>query len=312
MPDPLRVAILTPRRISVVGAVTVLLESCCWTLGFLFAQGLVLSVLLAVILIAAFGLHWPPRDELLNWMLETDLDRSFLLVSVPVLGAIFLIMPAIRWREGKDFRQRIGWRSPTHQEAIYSLAMIAPVALAGDVLYGAVNAWWKGDEVIWPFAMALQENSLEHLYQTFQGISYPVLVVALALAPAVMEELVFRGMLGRRLVSGFGIVPGVLMTSALFAAVHGSLPHAVATLPIGILLHILYLQTRTIWIPVLVHFGNNLLAVSMVHFQLGSESRISAMFMATLLAYLCLMLFLLQQRTRSLVTPLSESASAAI
>lgn len=274
----------------------VLVEALLWTLGFLFAQGITVIGLLAVMLTASFGLVWPSQDEILNWVLESNLDRSFLLVGVPVLGALFLILPAIRWREGREFRQHIGWRAPTSEEIVYSLAMVVPVALIGNVVYDVMNNWWCGERVVWPFAMALRESSLEQLYLTFQGVPYPVLVIALALAPAVVEELVFRGMLGRRLVQHFGAVPGVLMASCLFAAVHGSPPHAIATLPIAILLHALYLLTETIWIPILVHLGNNLLAISLVHFQLGPESRISVCFMAGICCYLALMLFLLHTR----------------
>jgi len=278
---------------------SVLLEAMCWTLGFLFAQGLVLAVLLLVILLATFGMRCPSQSELLAWVLESDLDQSFLLVGVPVMGAVFVIFPVIRWREGSEFRQRIGWRIPTHEEVVYSLAMIVPAALIGDMVYDVASA-----------GMVTQSNSLGHLYGTFQGVSYPVLIVALALAPAVLEELVFRGMLGRRLVGRFGTFWGVLMASSLFAAVHGAPAHAIATLPIGILLHVLYLQTGTIWIPVMVHFGNNLLALSMVHFHLGNESRVSPMFLAVLCVYLLLMLLLLNQRTRSIGTAQTRCASS--
>jgi len=277
-----------------------ILEALGWTLGFLFAQGIVLIVLLAIMLTATFGTVWPSEDEFLKWVLDTDLDRSFLLVGVPVLGAIFLILPAIRWREGKAFRQRIGWRSPTTDEIVYALAMVVPVALIGNVIYDVVNDWWHAEKILWPFAVALSESSLDQLYRTFQGVSFPVLVVALALAPAVLEELVFRGVLGRRLVQCFGTTRGVLMASTLFAVIHGSLPHAIATLPIAILLHVLYLQTGTIWIPILVHFGNNLLAISMVYFKLGTETPVSLPFMALICGYLLLMLFLLHFRVSRL------------
>ncbi|WP_437229384.1 CPBP family intramembrane glutamic endopeptidase [Planctomicrobium sp. SH661] len=273
-------------------------EALLWTFGFLFAQGCVLLVLLAVLLVTSYGLKLPPQDDLLSWVLESNLDRSFLLVGVPVLGALFLIIPAIRLREGREFRQRIGWRLPTSEETVYSLAMVVPVALIGNVIYDVLNSWWCGERVIWPFAVALRESSLDHLYNTFQGVPYPVLVVALALAPAVVEELVFRGMLGRRLVERFGAPWGICIASGLFAAVHGSPPHAIATIPIAVLLHVLYLQTGTIAIPILVHFGNNLLAVSLVHFKLGPETPVSAMFMGSLCGYLGLMLFLLHHRTR--------------
>ncbi|SFI81348.1 hypothetical protein SAMN05421753_112184 [Planctomicrobium piriforme] len=276
-----------------------LLEALLWTFGFLLAQGLVLVLLLAILLTAAFGLQWPPQSEIIDWVLATDLDRSFLLIGTPVLGGLFLLLPAIRLREGRHFRQRIGWRYPSTDEIIISLATVCPIALIGNLIYDVANAWWQSEPTVaWPSATVLRQTSLDHLYSTFQGVPYPVLIVAMALAPAVAEELVFRGVLGRRLVGRFGIVRGVLLSSLCFAAIHGSPPHAIATLPVGILLHLLYLQTGTIWIPVLVHFCNNLLAISLVHFQLSQQDPVSPALMLSLSMYLVMMLLLLQTRSR--------------
>lgn len=276
------------------------LEAFFWTAGFVLAQGVILSLFLAVMIVSSFGLQWPDQQEIINWILATDLDRSFMLIGVPVLGAIFVILPTIRLFEGPDFRNRIGWRLPTSDETVYALAMVVPVSLIGNVTYDVINSWWRGDPVAWPFAMVRGESSLDQIYQSFSGVPYPILVVAMALAPAVAEELVFRGMLGRRLVRRLGVLWGVLISSVLFAAVHGSPPHAVATIPIGILLHVIYLQTGTIWVPILLHFCNNLLAISLVRFQLGPETPVSLAFMLTLCVYLAVMLFLLHRRTRTL------------
>lgn len=280
---------------SVAGAC---LEAILWTAGFLFAQGVILSLFLAAMILSSFGFTWPDQQEIITWILATDLDRSFMLIGVPVLGAIFVVLPAIRFFEGPDFRNRIGWRLPTSDETVYALAMVVPVSLIGNVIYDVTNAWWNGDRVVWPFAMALRESSLDQIYKTFSGVPYPVLVVAMALAPAVVEELVFRGMLGRRLVRRLGVIWGIGISSILFAAVHGSPPHAVATIPIAVLLHVVYLQTGTIWVPILLHFCNNLLAISLVRFQLGPDTPVSLTFLLTLCVYLMVMLFLLHRRTR--------------
>ncbi len=275
-----------------------LLEAIFWMGGFLTAQALVVSGLLAVLLFASFGSEWPDYQEIMVWVLETDLDRSFLLVGTPVMGAVLLLIPLIRLREGRDFRQKIGWRSPNLDEAIISLATVCPIALIGNLIYDKVNVWWQLEPIVaWPSATALQQTSLDHLYSTFQGVPYPILIVAMALAPAFSEELIFRGILGRRLVDQFGIVRGICLSSCCFAFIHGSLPHAVATLPVAVLLHLLYIQTGTIWVPVLVHFCNNLLAITLVHFQLSSNEPVSPMLLGSLSLYLVMMLALLSLRS---------------
>jgi len=208
------------------------------------------------------------------------------------------MVPMVRLREGADFRQRIGWESPTREQVVYSLATVIPIAILGDVVYDSARVIWTGTEGKLPFAAALRETSLEHLYHTFQGVSFPVLVVALALGPAIGEEIIFRGVIGRRLIAALGTVQGVALTSVLFALAHGSVPHALATLPVAVLLHWLYLQTGTVWIPVMVHGCNNLLALALVRFSISTAGVVNPLVVLTMSLYLFSILLLLHARRR--------------
>lgn len=276
-------------------------EAAGWTFGYLIAQAIVLAGLLLVMIVSAFGTTWPDQASLLNWCLEQNLDTSFLFVGASSLGTLFVMVPLVRWREGKEFRQKLGWRNPTLVELIYASATIVPIALLGNVLYDASRTWqtWP----LWPFAAALRETSLDQLYSRFQGVSFPVLVVALALGPAVGEELIFRGVLGRRLISRYGLIPGVALTSICFAAAHVDPMHAVATLPIAVLLHVLYLKTGTIWVPILVHFGNNLLALSLVRFEIPTVEHVPPVAVTGLCVYLAVILCLMHVRVRNITSP---------
>jgi hypothetical protein len=89
----------------------------------------------------------------------------------------------------------------------------------------------------------------------------PALVFVVAVVPAVGEEFVLRGLIGRGLVARWGVPAGMLMTSGLFAALHMYPPHVAATFAIGMMLHFVYLSTRSFWAPVLFHFVNNVLAI---------------------------------------------------
>lgn len=91
-------------------------------------------------------------------------------------------------------------------------------------------------------------------------ISGPVLAILVAAAMA--EEVMFRGYPFQRLVEAIGVWPAVLALSALFACVHWLNPHASAwamvnTVTVGVLLAIAYLRTRALWLPWGIHFGWN-------------------------------------------------------
>lgn len=241
-------------------------ECLAWTVSFHVAQLLVLLAFSACFITAAYGTRLPEISELVHSLSEPE--NTFLFIGVSSLGALFIVVPLIRLRLGKRFRERIGWRTPRHEEVIYATATVLPIAVIGNVLYSAFQASFSNR----PMELFHHNTDTLHLLrESVAGVPYPILVVALALGPAIGEELVFRGVIGRSLVRRWGPWTGSLVTCLLFAAAHLSPAHAVGTLPIAVLLQFLYLKTGTIWIPVLIHFFNNLLSVSMMRFQFSPQ-----------------------------------------
>src|SRR5207248_2667396 len=78
-----------------------------------------------------------------------------------------------------------------------------------------------------------------------------------AVGPALIEELFCRGFLGRGLVGRYGVLLGVLLTSVIFAVMHSDIPHMALAFVLGVYLHLAYLATRSLWVPVLLHFLTN-------------------------------------------------------
>jgi membrane protease YdiL (CAAX protease family) len=86
-------------------------------------------------------------------------------------------------------------------------------------------------------------------------------VLIIGVGPGVIEEFFCRGYLGRGLVARYGPVGGVLLTSMLFGMLHLAPLYAIGTMVMGVLLHLTYLATRSLWVPVTLHFLNNTLSV---------------------------------------------------
>ncbi len=75
------------------------------------------------------------------------------------------------------------------------------------------------------------------------------------------SELFCRAFLGRGLVGNYGVILGVLFTSVLFGLMHIE-PRQVIYAPVmGVFLHLIYLWTRSLLMPMLVHTLNNSLSV---------------------------------------------------
>jgi membrane protease YdiL (CAAX protease family) len=82
------------------------------------------------------------------------------------------------------------------------------------------------------------------------------------LISATNEELAFRGYPFQRLVESLGPLGAVAMSSACFGLAHLANPHhtvisTINTMLVGIPLSIAYLRTRSLWIPVGMHFTWN-------------------------------------------------------
>ena len=81
------------------------------------------------------------------------------------------------------------------------------------------------------------------------------------LVPAVGEELFFRGFLGRGLVAGLGRTAGVLVTSVLFGLIHLHPVQSLTAVVLGVVLHLVYLWTRSLVAPILLHAVHNWLVL---------------------------------------------------
>ncbi len=100
-------------------------------------------------------------------------------------------------------------------------------------------------------------------------------LVVMAVLPALLEELVFRGYVLRAL-RPYGDLYAVLVSAALFGLIHSNIQQVPFAFVVGILLGWLYVSTDNIWLPVTVHFCNNAVSVlleylgfSLSEFQFG-------------------------------------------
>ena len=88
-------------------------------------------------------------------------------------------------------------------------------------------------------------------------------VVVLAIA-AMNEEMTFRGYPFQRLVDSLGPAGAVALSSAFFGLVHVGNPHhtilsTLNTTLVGVPLAVAYLRTRSLWLPIGLHFSWNFL-----------------------------------------------------
>jgi hypothetical protein len=79
------------------------------------------------------------------------------------------------------------------------------------------------------------------------------------------EELVFRGVLYPLLRNRWGLWPGVLASSLIFAVIHGDIAVGVTAFVLGIILALVFEYSRSLWSAVLVHVLNNSLKILLLY-----------------------------------------------
>ncbi|MEC4732912.1 CPBP family intramembrane metalloprotease [Staphylococcus aureus] len=128
-------------------------------------------------------------------------------------------------------------------------------------------------QVIYIIGGALLIYELDHLYLHFhdvptneqeldrelQHMPLYMSIVTIAIIPAIVEEIVFRGMIIRVVFRKYLFI-GLVVSSLVFASLHesdtwiGYLPYLYS----GVIFGLIYLKTKRLEVVILIHFINNL------------------------------------------------------
>jgi len=140
--------------------------------------------------------------------------------------------------------------------------------LAGSLIIGA-TFWLINAVVIVPLSVKLAgDEGLVELGHELLGVPLPLLLVSQALAPAVCEELLFRGAVARALDSRFGRVVAIVVSALIFGLIHWPLARVLPATATGLLLAFVALRSRSTIAGMVIHFLNNAIALSLAQSEL--------------------------------------------
>lgn len=228
-----------------------IVESFGWFAGTLAAQigcGIFVGAVIVAYAFATTGRFRP--DDLKEYMSPLMIGGESLFVLVTMLAI------SIRYwgRTGRT----LNFSPPDSRHVLLVVGATLPLAFWISQWSEPIQMCWKVLMEMYPVLRFLDEmNSMTVVREIADTTILPLLILGVAVMPAIGEEIVFRGAIGRVLIAHFGIWGGVLATSFLFGWCHIHPVHALSVMPVGIALHFVYLATRSFWIPVLLHFANN-------------------------------------------------------
>jgi len=158
---------------------------------------------------------------------------------------------------GSAVGRRLAMRWPSLWQTLLVLLLFLPVA----IVVSEINNW------LLPVVPSFGLGAMEQAMQQMSRMPLPLMVIAVCVFPAVGEELLFRGFIGRGLVGRYGPLAGVAITSALFGAIHIHPVQAISAGILGVVLHVVYLWTKSLLAPILLHFLNNLFAMLCMRYR---------------------------------------------
>jgi len=142
----------------------------------------------------------------------------------------------------------------TRGESLLRATLMIPCALALSLALSTLQPAPPPDDA--------QTHELMRILTSVQDLGgLPLLLLVIAVAPGICEEMLCRGTLLAGLRRGLGTTGAVLVSSFCFAALHLSPYRFVPQFSLGIFLALLTLRSGSIWPAVLVHIGHNGLAV---------------------------------------------------
>lgn len=100
---------------------------------------------------------------------------------------------------------------------------------------------------------------------------YLFYVVVICVMPAICEEVLFRGLICNGL-KKIGNGMAVFGSAFLFMIMHGSPDQTVHQFILGIILALAFMVTNNLWVPIVIHFVNNFIAVTISFLVYGDSA----------------------------------------
>jgi hypothetical protein len=182
---------------------------------------------------------------------------------------LIMFMPSVaylRLCHGKSWK----WLGFFKQLNIAQLVLGFAIIFCSNLFAGLFTEFTKKMLAYWPsLASKAQQMELTYYKQiaamgTAEGWSgYILLLLIIAVLPALLEEMLFRGVL-QNLLTRWWKKPllAITITSIIFSLVHVSYYNFLSRFILGFALGWMFYVSRNIWINIVAHFFNNALAVT--------------------------------------------------
>jgi membrane protease YdiL (CAAX protease family) len=229
---------------------------------------LIISALIIPFL-GSFLMHIPSSQVLKQIILPENADASRLLNTLASLLAF--LTPAFilaRLLSKRPFTQ-LGFNTTFNSRQFFLLVVIT---FASMILSGALGE--LNELIPIPAKWFAKAKELEESYKASMMVmatmktqtDYLIALLVLAAAPAIFEEVLFRGGFQQVLIGWTNSKwKGIILTSVLFSVIHFSYFGFLPRVALGIVLGLVFYHSKNIWFNILLHFLNNAMVVTQLY-----------------------------------------------
>ncbi len=238
--------------------------------GMLILCSTVFNYLSLLIVSLTFGLDY---QDVIHMIFDLDDQHQILALKVHntlsslgtwLFTAVFFAMFK-KWQ----FSALIGWNPPKHRVVwMPVLAIFLSSIFISAYLLSISNQFHFLKELEAEIGTGKLQNALKKMLQMNSLSDLLSNIFFIALVPAVLEEIFFRGVLQTVFQKATGNPhAGILITSILFAGVHMNPTQFIPMLFLAMVLGYVFYYTNSLFCSIAVHFFNNSLAVSVHYFK---------------------------------------------
>ncbi len=225
------------------------------------------SLLVAALGSNMLGVSLLQVPDALNRPQNADISR--LLNTLATLVA-FLI-PAIVFAKVLS-KQPFSWLGFNKRMNGKQMLIVVLITFAGMILSGSLgmlNQKIPLSENLLKQAQQLEnayKNAMMNMAHMTSLTDYLLAMLVMALAPAVFEEVLFRGAFQKVFVGWTkNAWAGIIITSILFSAIHFSFFGFLPRIALGLILGLIFYYTNNLWLSILLHFLNNGFVVTQLY-----------------------------------------------
>ena len=129
--------------------------------------------------------------------------------------------------------------------AIATFILLIPLTISLSIVIEPIMSWWEMPDIF------------KEIFENLMNGNVITTFLTLAIMAPLFEEWLCRGVIMRGLMYNLNPTKAILWSALIFGVMHMNPWQSVPAFLIGILLGWLYWRTRSIWVPIFVHFINN-------------------------------------------------------